>query len=560
MKKIHIISHWLLKRRVFALALAAMLVITLWAASAAAADPPRAAQIEASTPQRINYQGVVKVSGQLFNGTGKFKFAVVDTQSGSGTTNYWSNDGTSSGEPVAAVSLVVNAGLFNIQLGDTSLTGMSQSIDGTVFQHDPTFLRVWFSQTGASGTFEALEPNQRITSVAYALHAMYSENGPPGPEGPQGPQGPIGPAGPIGPVNPNADMVDGLHASTSPVANKLIALNGSAYLSVPRVLDSDNTAYYSDPGGSSNLNWIEAQHIIGHFIDVGQLFSSVGDYVSVNDGLSLISPGDDGVIIDNPVDDGFEVYSPGDNGIELRDNGNNGVYITTATNDGVKMLGVGDNGVEVQAAGADGIHIASAADDGLQVTSANYGVYIPGANTTGIIANGGTLGGYFNQTTNGIETYIAYRTGGTNYGILSSGTKAFVQEHPTDPSQSIIYAALEGGEAGTYYRGSAQLQNGSATVILPEHFSLVTEEQGLTVHVTPREDCNGLYVAKVTTGYIVVKELMGGSSNAAFDFFINGVRLGYAEFQVQVGTAELDLEMADSAKTLDVEPAGDGSP
>jgi hypothetical protein len=441
---------------------------------------------------------------------------------------------------------------------------MSRSIDGTVFQHDPTYLRVWFSQTGASGTFEALEPNQRITSVAYALHAMYSENGPPGPEGPQGPQGPIGPAGPIGPVNPNADMVDGLHAAASPVANKLVALDGSAYLSVPRVLDSDYTIYYSDPASTSNLNYLEAQHIKGNFIDVGALYDSAGDYVSVNDGLFLHDPGDDGIYIDNPVDDGLEIYSAAHNGIELRDNGNHGVYIVSSSNDGINMLGVGGNGVEVQDAGVDGIHITSAADDGLQVVSAEYGVYIQDANMTGIIANGGSLGGFFYESTNDIYTYISYRTGDTNYGILSNGTKAFIQEHPTDPSQSIVYAALEGGEAGTYYRGSAQLQNGSATVSLPEHFSLVTEEQGLTVQVTPREDCNGLYVAELTTGYIVVQELMGGSSNAAFDFFINGVRLGYADFQVQVGAAELGLNMVNSAKTLTdpdhLQPQGDASP
>ncbi len=347
------------------------------------------------------------------------------------------------------------------------------------------------------------------------------------------------------------------------MANKLIALDASAYLRVPRVLDSDNTSYYSDPAGSSNLNWIEAQHIIGGRIE-GVLYASVGEFVSVDDGLYLIQPAGDGIFIDNPADDGLEIHSPTYNGVELRDNGDNGVYITTAANDGIKMLGVGDNGVEVQDAGADGIHITSAGDDGLQVTNADYGVYVADANFTGILAYGGSLGGYFVETTNGINTHISVRSGGTNYGILSNGTKAFIQEHPTDPSQSIVYAALEGGEAGTYYRGSAQLQNGSATVSLPEHFSLVTEEQGLTVQVTPREDCNGLYVAELTTGYIVVQELMGGSSNAAFDFFINGVRLGYADFQVQVGAAELGLNMVNSAKTLTdpdhLQPQGDASP
>jgi hypothetical protein len=116
---------------------------------------------------------------------------------------------------------------------------------------------------------------------------------------------------------------------------------------------------------------------------------------------------------------------------------------------------------------------------------------------------------------------------------------------------------LEGGEAGTYYRGTAQLQKGTARVELPEHFSLVTAEEGLTVQVTPRGDCNGLYVAEVTTTHIVVKELQGGASNARFDFFINGVRSGYQDFQVLVDTDELGLDALDH---LPEPPEGTGRP
>jgi hypothetical protein len=141
-------------------------------------------------------------------------------------------------------------------------------------------------------------------------------------------------------------------------------------------------------------------------------------------------------------------------------------------------------------------------------------------------------GGFFYNSSYGIYSYIAYRLSTTNYGILSNGTKNFIHEHPTDPDQVIIYASLEGGEAGTYYRGSAQLSNGIAEIELPEHFSLVTEEEGLTVQVTPRANCNGLYVAEVTTTRIVIKELQDGSSNAIFDFFVNGIRAGFMDYQV----------------------------
>jgi hypothetical protein len=54
---------------------------------------------------------------------------------------------------------------------------------------------------------------------------------------------------------------------------------------------------------------------------------------------------------------------------------------------------------------------------------------------------------------------------GGNFTV--SGTTSFVQAHPTDPSREIVYVALEGGEAGTYMRGTGQLVNGKAVIALP---------------------------------------------------------------------------------------------
>jgi len=116
--------------------------------------------------------------------------------------------------------------------------------------------------------------------------------------------------------------------------------------------------------------------------------------------------------------------------------------------------------------------------------------------------------------------------------FAASGTKAFVQEHPENPKKVIIYTTLEGGEVGTYWRGSGQLDLGVAIINLPKHFSLVTNEQGLSAYVTPRNDCYGLYVEKLTTTEVVVKELLNGKSDAKFDVLIMGVRKGYENHQV----------------------------
>jgi hypothetical protein len=119
-----------------------------------------------------------------------------------------------------------------------------------------------------------------------------------------------------------------------------------------------------------------------------------------------------------------------------------------------------------------------------------------------------------------------------NYDFYCNGTKYFVEDHPTDLNKEIIYACLEGSEVGTYYRGSAQLINGEAIVLLPEHFGFVTTENNLTAQVTPRGNCNGLYVEFVSTQKLVVKELQGGKSNVQFDYLIQGIRKGYENHDV----------------------------
>jgi len=114
--------------------------------------------------------------------------------------------------------------------------------------------------------------------------------------------------------------------------------------------------------------------------------------------------------------------------------------------------------------------------------------------------------------------------------LSATGTKPFVQAHPTDPDKEIVYIALEGGEAGTYVRGSGQLESGKAVLALPEHFGLVTESSGLTVQLTPRGQWLQLYVVELDTAQLVVREAQGKSG--AFDYLIQGVRRGYEQHEV----------------------------
>lgn len=125
-----------------------------------------AMQTTAQVPQLLNYQGRIVSNGTNFNGSGQFKFALVNA---AGSTSYWSNDGTSAGggQPTAAVTLPVAAGLYSVLLGDTSLAGMTTAIPASVFNNSDVRLRVWFND-GVTG-FQLLSPDQRIAAVGYAM-------------------------------------------------------------------------------------------------------------------------------------------------------------------------------------------------------------------------------------------------------------------------------------------------------------------------------------------------------------------------------------------------------
>ena len=124
-------------------------------------------QIWAVAPSLLNHQGRIAVLGVNFDGTGQFKFALVNTD---GTTSFWSNDGTSAAgsEPAAFVSLPVVKGLYSVLLGDTALTNMA-ALPPSVFSNEDVRLRVWFND-GVKGS-ELITPDQRLAAAPYALVA-----------------------------------------------------------------------------------------------------------------------------------------------------------------------------------------------------------------------------------------------------------------------------------------------------------------------------------------------------------------------------------------------------
>jgi hypothetical protein len=129
--------------------------------------------LQAQVPQIINYQGRVVAGATNFNGTGSFKFALVNSN---GSTTYWSNDGTSSAgsQPTNAVSLIVANGLYSVVLGDIGYSNMTV-IPASVFSNNDVRLRVWFND-GTHGS-QLLSPDQRIAATGYAMMAAGVSDG-----------------------------------------------------------------------------------------------------------------------------------------------------------------------------------------------------------------------------------------------------------------------------------------------------------------------------------------------------------------------------------------------
>lgn len=148
------------------------------------------------------------------------------------------------------------------------------------------------------------------------------------------------------------------------------------------------------------------------------------------------------------------------------------------------------------------------------------------------IAAGPSDNSHLNFYAQGAGNILSLTTGGASIkGNLSvSGQKNFVQEHPADPDKEIVYVALESGEAGTYTRGTATLIHGKAVIDLPEHFRLVTGDEGLTIHLTPRGEWLQLYAVELNASQCVVREAQGKSGS--FDYLVHGIRKGHEDHQV----------------------------
>jgi hypothetical protein len=166
----------------------------------------------------------------------------------------------------------------------------------------------------------------------------------------------------------------------------------------------------------------------------------------------------------------------------------------------------------------------------------------PAFGTLGVSRSRGAGGVVLDSSTTSTAAYgfLGYNTGSVLYGVYSAGdfggtgAKFFVEPDRANPARVIRYVALEGPEAGTYFRGTARTTEREAVIEVPESFREVTEEEGLTVQLTPVGELATLAVVSQDLNRIVVRS----TKDVTFHYMVNGVRQGYRNFQPELESPE----------------------
>jgi hypothetical protein len=159
------------------------------------------------------------------------------------------------------------------------------------------------------------------------------------------------------------------------------------------------------------------------------------------------------------------------------------------------------------------------------LTGSAYAVRAQSDSTTG-------RGVYGKATTTGATVAFGVYGEANNsaaFGFFSSGdfggtgAKYFVPPHPTDATKQINFACLEGNESGTYFRGSIRIQDGVATVVVPESFRLVTEADSVTATATAVGAPALVWIQSQSLEQILVR----ANADVTVNYMVTGTRRGF---------------------------------
>jgi hypothetical protein len=132
--------------------------------------------------------------------------------------------------------------------------------------------------------------------------------------------------------------------------------------------------------------------------------------------------------------------------------------------------------------------------------------------------------------------------------FTATGTKAALVETNSFGKRQLY--AIESPENWFEDFGNAKLIDGQAVIQLDPVFAeTVNTKEEYHVFLTPKGDCEGLYVANQTPTFFEVKELKKGKSNIAFDYRLVAKRKGYEKARLaKVEEISQEIQVAEVGK------------
>ncbi len=219
---------------------------------------------------------------------------------------------------------------------------------------------------------------------------------------------------------------------------------------------------------------------------------------------------------------------------------------------GVYGTGSGSGSIGVYGTGSQGVYGTGPSEGVVGQSDAGYGVYGTSTSAAGVYGASSSDNGVYGYSNSshgvfGQSGYLGVLGNGTNYGVYgqssgyavysggafaASGTKSAVVA--LSDNRVVELYATEAPEVWFEDFGTATLRKGVAEVTLdPTYVLTVNTRINYHVFLTPRGDCNGLYVTQQTPGGFQVRELQGGKSNVSFDYRIVAKRRGFETVRLQ---------------------------
>jgi len=305
---------------------------------------------------------------------------------------------------------------------------------------------------------------------------------------------------------------------------------------VPTASGGSISVYVGMPSGTQT-------HVI---IDINGYFIGDGNALTTGEHLSIAGSRDGGAIIrgiNNSTS--ASAFTSGVRGVvsaavdEI--SGVSGISEGSGANFGMRGT---NNTASTNSAGVLGVSFARPLTNNLSFFAAgvrgengNGGIGVLGLTRDDGAINAGSVEGVLLDASGNVITdgLLGVRGSSTMlYGVLAhgnmaaTGAKPFVEPHPTDASKVIRYVALEGPEAGTYFRGRGRFHDGQAIIDVPDSFRMVTDTDGLTVQITP-------IGAELTTANVVSANLdqiaVRSNHDVEFYYLVQGVRKAYKDWQ-----------------------------